>query len=179
MIGIANAFSGGIFLSISLLHLLSESSEIFSEHMHTPENEMEESEEGHHEHFPFSYFLAFCGYTLILWIEKVIFEQHSHKEHGNDHKHSLKRPKNCEDVELGLRPNDEPKHFNINNNFNINLHNNCETIDEYESIRMKSSKLLPSQSANLLQNFGKDSIRKKSQKYATQKVFLLNNIFRK
>jgi zinc transporter 1/2/3 len=31
-IGIANAFSGGIFLSVALLHLLPESAEIFEEY---------------------------------------------------------------------------------------------------------------------------------------------------
>lgn len=61
LIGIANAFSAGIFLSVGLIHLLPESIEKF--------NEITNSS------FPYSFFVAILGYSLILFIEKVLFVQ--------------------------------------------------------------------------------------------------------
>ncbi len=93
VIGIANAFSGGIFLCVALLHLLPESTEIFSEYferrvanlntikifnttnnLYEIENTSNETEDV--KKFPVSYLLAFIGYTIILMIEKIIFDTH-------------------------------------------------------------------------------------------------------
>jgi len=86
--GIANAFSGGIFLCIALLHLLPESAEIFDdyyEHLASANetgifnNSTQSGIEVVKEkpHFPISFLLAFCGYTLILMFEKIIFDAHT------------------------------------------------------------------------------------------------------
>ena len=73
IIGIANAFSAGIFLSVALVHLLPESTEKF--------NEITGS------NFPFSFFITILGYSLILFIEKILFVQEGDlddPEHKNE-----------------------------------------------------------------------------------------------
>lgn len=70
MIGIANAFSGGVFITVAMLHLLPESHEAF-EKIFRKERA-----------FPIAFLLALFGYCLILMIEKVVFDSHSH---GVDH----------------------------------------------------------------------------------------------
>jgi hypothetical protein len=104
MIGIANAFSGGIFLCVALLHLLPESTEIFNEYFEQRainlirnlnitnqggNNSVSETESNLNEpqeikKFPISFLLAFIGYTIILMIEKIIFDTHEHLEGDDD-----------------------------------------------------------------------------------------------
>ena len=79
IIGIANAFSGGIFLGIALFHLLPESVEGF-------EGYFEEIKyEGVFSKMPLAYIFAFCSYCLVLFVEKVAFDSHSLIDHGHDH----------------------------------------------------------------------------------------------
>lgn len=78
--GIANAFSGGIFLGIGLFHLLPEGQEKFEGN-------------GLLSKYPSAYFLAFCAYSLILFIEKVAFNSHQLIDHGHDHGHSHEPPR--------------------------------------------------------------------------------------
>ena len=59
LIGIANSFSAGIFISVGLVHLLPESTEKL--------NNFTKSS------FPFSFFISILGYSLILFIEKILF----------------------------------------------------------------------------------------------------------
>lgn len=67
-LGIANAFSGGLFLGIGLFHVLPESAEM-----------LESLSE-----MPVAYFCAFLSYALILFVEKVAFNSHA-LLHGHDH----------------------------------------------------------------------------------------------
>ena len=67
-LGIANAFSGGLFLGIGLFHVLPESAEM-----------LEQMSE-----MPVAYFCAFLSYALILFVEKVAFNSHA-LLHGHDH----------------------------------------------------------------------------------------------
>ena len=67
-LGIANAFSGGLFLGIGLFHVLPESAEM-----------LESLSE-----MPVAYFCAFSSYALILFVEKVAFNSHA-LLHGHDH----------------------------------------------------------------------------------------------
>lgn len=73
LIGVANAFSAGIFLSVALVHLLPESTERF--------NDISGS------NFPLSFFITILGYSLILFIEKILFTQEEDlddPEHKNE-----------------------------------------------------------------------------------------------
>jgi len=103
-LGIANAFSGGIFMGIALFHLLPESNEGFEHYFkdNAPDSSFKE--------LPNAYFIAFLCYSLVLFVEKVAFDSHSlieheggehghghghgHEEHGHghDHKDELKAP---------------------------------------------------------------------------------------
>ena len=67
-LGIANAFSGGLFLGIGLFHVLPESAELLE----------------HLTKVPVAYFCAFSSYALILFVEKVAFNSHA-LLHGHDH----------------------------------------------------------------------------------------------
>lgn len=70
-LGLANAFSGGLFLGIGLFHILPESSEL-----------LEELTEA-----PISYFCAFFSYALILFVEKVVFNSHALIHGAHEHEH--------------------------------------------------------------------------------------------
>ena len=62
VLGIANSFAGGVFLAIAFIHILPEEVEDW--------NEYEETDSS----FPLPYLLVFAGYTLILIIDKVLFD---------------------------------------------------------------------------------------------------------
>ena len=53
------------------------------------------AEEGHEEHdhgdepFPLPYLLLITGYTLMLFIDKVLFNAHATFDHGHDHGHGV------------------------------------------------------------------------------------------
>ena len=79
MLGIANAFSGGVFLAICLMHIMPEQSESWASL----------GEEGtisdKIKNFPVPYLLLVGGYTLILVIDRVLFDSHDllEGEHGH------------------------------------------------------------------------------------------------
>jgi len=86
IIGIANAFSGGIFLSVALLHLLPESTEIFHEFF----NSKNQGDDAKQKKFPISFLLCFLGYTFILMLEKVICDSHSHVDKNSQENNNEK-----------------------------------------------------------------------------------------
>ncbi len=75
ILGIANSFAGGVFLAIALMHITPEMIETW-----------DELNEGKDKIFPMPELLIFCGYTIILIIDKVLFDTHAlfeHDEHGH------------------------------------------------------------------------------------------------
>ena len=81
-LGLANAFSGGLFLAIGLFHILPEVSDQYIEYY-------EGLNEGQEPKFPLPFMLAFAGYTVVLMVDKVMFDSHSlfEGEHGHGHGH--------------------------------------------------------------------------------------------
>mmetsp|Transcript_17402 Transcript_17402/g.19530 ORF Transcript_17402/g.19530 Transcript_17402/m.19530 type:complete len:367 (+) Transcript_17402:36-1136(+) len=85
---IANAFSGGVFLAIAIMHILPEVSESYNEwkgeeHEEHEEEEHEEEEEHQHDHsLSLPFVLVFVGYALILLIDKVLFDTHNLTNNG-------------------------------------------------------------------------------------------------
>lgn len=100
---LANAFSGGIFFSTGMLHILPEAiahlageghgsgeeEEHHDEDEHEGEEEEGEHEDEHDEHghesghgFPTGYALAVVGYYAILFLEHLVLRRYSHS-HGN------------------------------------------------------------------------------------------------
>lgn len=73
-----NAFSGGIFLTTGLTHILP--------------HVVESSAEVDHGDYPLPYALVILGYMLIFLVERVLFHSHAHSlesedEHGHGHGH--------------------------------------------------------------------------------------------
>ena len=66
LLGIANSFAAGVFLSIALIHILPEEVENWENYNDNPERL-----------FPLPYILVFCGYLLILILDKVMFDSHA------------------------------------------------------------------------------------------------------
>ena len=69
-LSLSNSFSAGLFLSIGLIHILPESSEMLK----------------NVSDIPISYIICFFSYALILFIEKVAFNSHS-LLHSDGHSH--------------------------------------------------------------------------------------------
>ena len=106
---------------------------------------MDGEDESALEHFPYSYFMAFLGYTVILLVEKILFDNH--------HEHKDKQENNYIELEK-LNNNDtykspEVKLYNINNNFNISLESIVEQPDHKEDKRSKTTKELKSPFPNI------------------------------
>jgi hypothetical protein len=78
--GIANAFAGGVFLTIALIHIMPEQAEAYEEYKcgEEPnidcENINDDPDWEAKEFFPLPFFMVFCGYVLILIIDKVMFD---------------------------------------------------------------------------------------------------------
>ncbi|KAL4462641.1 hypothetical protein ABPG74_000471 [Tetrahymena malaccensis] len=70
VLSIASAFSGGLFLSIGLIHILPEAGDDFDKYYDSSE-----------EHFPFQMFITVISFSFVLFIEKVIGEQFAHHHH--------------------------------------------------------------------------------------------------
>jgi zinc transporter ZupT len=118
LIGIANAFSGGIFLCVALLHLLPESAEIFEEYFQD-KTSIDEEGQSLRRHFPASFILAFVGYTIILILEKVIFDSHMHSDSDDDEEADDNDGNNQGIFENKLEKEKEIQQVNVNNNFNV------------------------------------------------------------
>ena len=80
VLGIANAFSGGIFIAISLIHIMPEQADNY--------DQWKEKQPGEYSDFPYPFLLMLSGYTLILIIDKVVFDTHAvfgdHSHDGED-----------------------------------------------------------------------------------------------
>ena len=84
IISLMNAFSGGIFLTAGLVHILPHVVEVGEEHEYGGK-------------YPLSYTLVVLGYILVFFVERVLFHTHSHSEmdheghgahsHGHGHAH--------------------------------------------------------------------------------------------
>ena len=96
VLGIANAFSGGVFLAIAFLHVLPEVAHNYDDYMNpdsdskikgtAPNGGLKHGDDN--DYFPLPFALAFAGYAFILLIDKVVFDTHSLiGEHHHGHTH--------------------------------------------------------------------------------------------
>lgn len=81
-LGLANAFSGGLFLAIALIHILPEAAENYNE-WYAENHPVEPGEEEAEPPVPLPFILVFCGYTFILLVDKVMFDSHALFDHGH------------------------------------------------------------------------------------------------
>lgn len=77
LLSYSNAFSGGLFMGIGLFHLLPEANLLISTVQTSPNS------------FPLGYFVAFLSYSLILCIEKVLFDSQSLTDHYDSSDHDV------------------------------------------------------------------------------------------
>ena len=134
LLGLANAFSGGLFMGIGLFHLLPEAGENFEKYYTTPAGKSS---------FifgqPMSYFIAFISYSLILFLEKVAFNSHAltshtHIHEDNEvHEHMHKHfNNNNNDLKEPLLLNNEENILNSKKNVNNNINvQNKDLADEF------------------------------------------------
>ena len=97
-LGIANAFSGGVFIAIAFMHIIPEAFAEYDTYVHSHKDSEDEftgidthystlthgDEED--EYFPLPCLLVAIGYSFMLLIEKVIFDTHKLTD---SHRHSL------------------------------------------------------------------------------------------
>ena len=76
VLGIANAFSGGVFLAIALMHIMPEQSKAWELMQWGVEN-CESEKDNFSTPLPFPFLLLVLGYTIILTIDKVLFDTHT------------------------------------------------------------------------------------------------------
>ncbi|KAL4505219.1 hypothetical protein ABPG72_016286 [Tetrahymena utriculariae] len=77
VLSIFSAFSGGLFISIGLIHIIPEASEDFDKYFNSV------------EHFPFQMFIAVISFSCVLLIEKVIGESFTHHHHHHSNSNDL------------------------------------------------------------------------------------------
>ncbi|GFH20833.1 uncharacterized protein HaLaN_18023 [Haematococcus lacustris] len=77
--GLLNAFSGGVFLAAGLMHLIP--------HCQEAQQAVDLSRWGLPAEYPLYLLLVTLGYLLVLMVERVVFEGHSHGGHSHTHDH--------------------------------------------------------------------------------------------
>jgi zinc transporter 1/2/3 len=86
LLGIANSFAGGVFLAISLMHIMPEEVEAYNDlkNKEYPPDPLNPDAEPP-KFFPLPYLIFFCGYTFILIIDRVLFDSHALFEDDDHH----------------------------------------------------------------------------------------------
>jgi zinc transporter ZupT len=183
--GIANSFSGGIFLCVALLHLLPESAEIFENYYdNKSSNSHSNVIEPHIEkRFPMSFLLTFIGYTLILMIEKIIFDSqcHNYSDDGvndeivGDDEASRLNTTNFKEF------NSMSKNTNAYGNYNLSINNYFDTnskrnkflpiVEENNFDKYKTRNNIEKAKTSILSSSIRDSFSKAS------KTYIINNYF--
>ena len=71
-LGVANAFAGGVFISISLLHIMPEQVGSYAD-WYAEKHPDKANDDDDSDPFPLPFFLLVAGYCLILIMDKVLF----------------------------------------------------------------------------------------------------------
>ena len=181
---LANAFSGGVFLAMSIMFIIPEASELYEEWR------MEEGKHSQDQSFSLPFILVFVGYTLILLIDKVIFNTNSlFGSHGHDHK-EIQNSKNCiRDENNGSHVNQENKDEEEENN-ECPSKNHCFVARMSEALKIEENKENPEstkipkidcENPKIFQNIGPTmskgtSEEPKSDSFDKMKLFNLTSI---
>jgi len=73
VLGVANAFTAGVFVSIAFVHIMPEQVLLYNTYRQEEDPDRDLSEV---YLFPVPELCLFCGYTLILTVDKVFFDAH-------------------------------------------------------------------------------------------------------
>ncbi|EGR27854.1 zip zinc transporter family protein, putative [Ichthyophthirius multifiliis] len=79
VLALSSAFSGGLFLTVGLVHLLPEANEHFDKYF----KEINHGED--QENFPWAFVITLMSFSLILFIEKVATDHHEHDANKASH----------------------------------------------------------------------------------------------
>ena len=88
ILGIANSFAGGVFLAIAFMHITPEMIETWNGLPLNTHTDSDGNVVENEKIFPLPELLIFLGYTIILIIDKVLFDTHAlfaDDEHGHHH----------------------------------------------------------------------------------------------
>lgn len=148
-ISLSQCFAGGLFLSIGLIHILPEAHENLEGSWKNLAHE--------ESHFPLSYFICLCTFSLILLIDKVLFNNSDIIEEGE--LHSEMRSSLMRKSVLGKREAKPEEAFQeiVSHNFKmalslsrLNVNENESAEDEY--LEIPAEKLNPKENVILSQN---------------------------
>jgi len=89
VLGVANTFSGGIFMSIAFMHIMPEQVESWEEY---------QKAHGGGE-FPLPFLIVISGYALMLVLDRILFDAHV-GGHDDDHVCGEHIPINVEKMSL-------------------------------------------------------------------------------
>lgn len=104
IMGLANSFAAGLFIAIALIHVQPESIAMYTAYMEKLEAEeesgdehndhdhrmLQEEEEGHnHSTLPLPQIMLFVGYTLILLVDRVLFDTHGMLDAEEHHRKEM------------------------------------------------------------------------------------------
>lgn len=80
VLGVLNAFAGGVFLGMAFMHILPEANEEYIEHykeiLH--EGGMTEEEVEEFKIFPAPFVVFFAGYAVVLFVDRVVSAHFAH-----------------------------------------------------------------------------------------------------
>lgn len=85
ILGIANSFAGGVFLAIAFMHITPEMIDAWNDMDINSTLLPDGTREYNEKIFPLPELLIFVGYTLILIIDKVLFDTHALFDHDHEH----------------------------------------------------------------------------------------------
>lgn len=88
ILGIANAFSGGVFIAIALLHIMPEATEHWNEYQCEQYKEANPDKKSCPDFYQVQFLILVSGYGLMLILDKVVFDAHSmlhDDEEGHEH----------------------------------------------------------------------------------------------
>lgn len=90
VLGIANSFAAGVFLAIAFMHITPEMIQTWADLPMNSTTAPDGTRIPNEKIFPLPELMIFTGYTIILIIDKVLFDTHAlfdhdHDEEGHDH----------------------------------------------------------------------------------------------
>ncbi|EAR98823.1 metal cation transporter, ZIP family protein (macronuclear) [Tetrahymena thermophila SB210] len=115
LLSISSAFSGGLFISIGLIHILPDASDSFDSYYSSQSS-----------HFPFQMFITVISFSFVLFLEKILGEQFSHHFH---HNHCSDQLEECQAQSINHNNNNLKLSEEIGNQINNqNLQNKNEQL---------------------------------------------------
>ncbi|KAL4501595.1 hypothetical protein ABPG72_018646 [Tetrahymena utriculariae] len=124
VISLGSAFSGGLFLSVGLIHILPEAAENFNNYLNST------------QHFPFQMLITVISFSFLLLIDRVIggqFHRANHHNEDEDDTHNEVQQKKHD-------PEHENQHKNNCNDHSAISHAQHHNYNNFQNIVKYSQK---------------------------------------